>query len=153
MLRTHRAGKGPGGCGGWGLGSTEQKGPRRAPHPWSQRAGHSPGSPAGFLGSSGWGKHPRLLSCSSSSGGPFPRASPVLPWPPSYAPRTHAACRGLWRTGYQPGNSAVSPARVGRANALCSSPVPLGRPPLPASPDQPGLRDADPVWPPLLLPP
>ena len=28
MLRTHRAGKGPGGCEGWGLGSTEQKGPQ-----------------------------------------------------------------------------------------------------------------------------
>ena len=39
MFRTHRAGKGPGGCGGWGLGSMEQKGPRHASHPWSQRAG------------------------------------------------------------------------------------------------------------------
>ena len=28
-----------GAMGGWGLDSTEQKGPRRTPHPWSQRAG------------------------------------------------------------------------------------------------------------------
>ena len=39
MLRTHRAGKGPGGCGGWGLGSTEQKGPRHTSRLWSQRVG------------------------------------------------------------------------------------------------------------------
>ena len=38
MLRTHRAGKGPVGCGGVELRLKEQKGPRRAPHPWSQRA-------------------------------------------------------------------------------------------------------------------
>ena len=38
----------------WGVGLRlkEQKGPRCAPPPWSQRAGTSPGSPAGFLGSS-----------------------------------------------------------------------------------------------------
>ena len=39
MLRTHRTGKGPGSYGGVGLRLKEQKGPRRAPHPWSQRAG------------------------------------------------------------------------------------------------------------------
>ena len=39
MLRTHRAGKGPGGCGGVGLRFKEQKGPRRSPHPWSQKPG------------------------------------------------------------------------------------------------------------------
>ena len=31
--------KRPWGLWGWGLGSTEQKGPRHAPHPWSQRVG------------------------------------------------------------------------------------------------------------------
>ena len=44
-------------------------------------------------------------------------------------------------------------ARVGGANALGSSPALLRGPLLPASPDLPSLRGADPVWPPLLLPP
>ena len=39
MLRTHRAGKGPGDCGGVGIRLKGHKGPRQAPHPWSQRAG------------------------------------------------------------------------------------------------------------------
>ena len=44
-------------------------------------------------------------------------------------------------------------ARVGRAIALRSSPT-LSRESLPpAFPDLPGLRGADPVWPPLLFPP
>ena len=38
MLRTHRAGEGPGGSAGVSLRLKEQKGPRCAPHPWSQRA-------------------------------------------------------------------------------------------------------------------
>ena len=68
LLRTHRAGKGPGGCGGWGLGSRNRRGPGVPPTPGLSGQGTSPGSPAGFLGSSGWGKHPPLLSCSSSLG-------------------------------------------------------------------------------------
>ena len=52
----------------------------------------------------------------------------------------------------RPGSSAGSPARVGQAIALCSSPA-LPRESLPpASPDLPSLRGASPVWPPLLLP-
>ena len=77
MLRTHRAGKGPGGCGQWGLGPRSRRG-SGCPPPWSQRAGDSPRSPAGFLGSSAQGRYPPLLSCSSGLGGPLPPASPDL---------------------------------------------------------------------------
>ena len=77
-----------------GLRLKEQKGPRRAPHLWSRRVGTSPGSPAGFLGLSGWGKCPPLLSCSSGPRGPLPPVSPDLPslrgsdplWPPLLLP-------------------------------------------------------------------
>ena len=86
MLRTHRTGKGPGGCGGWGLGSTEQKGPRCAPYAWSQRAGDFTWEPSRLPGLSGWGKCPPLLSCSSSPGGPLPPASPDLPSLPPMPP-------------------------------------------------------------------
>ena len=78
--------KRPWGLWGVGLRLKEQKGPRHASHPWSQRAGTSPGSPAGFLGSSGWGRYPPLLSWSSGLGGPLLPASPDLlgltPMPP-----------------------------------------------------------------------
>ena len=37
MLSTHKAGKGPGGCGGWDLGSRNRRGPG-CPPPRSQRA-------------------------------------------------------------------------------------------------------------------
>ena len=195
MLRTHRAGKGPGGCGGWPLGSRNRRGPGMPPTPGLRGQGTSPGSPLAFLDSSGWGK------CSSHLGGPLPPASPDLPSLPAMPPRTYVACRGLWRAGDQPessadsprpsgwaialsaslpllislasllcpqdprgldgplwqgywlGSSAASPARVGQAIALHSSPALPGEPLPPASPDLPGLRGADPVWFPLLLPP
>ena len=62
MLRTHRAGKGSGSCGGWGLGSRNRRGPGVPPTPGLRGEGTSPGSPAGFLGSSAQGRHPPLLS-------------------------------------------------------------------------------------------
>ena len=43
-------------------------------------------------------------------------------------------------------------AAVSRAVALCLSPVTPGESLQPAPPDLPCLRDADPVWRPLLLP-
>ena len=42
--------KRPGGCGGWGLGSTEQKGPRCAFRLWSQRAGDPTWEPSRLSG-------------------------------------------------------------------------------------------------------
>ena len=214
----HRAGKGPGGCEGWGLGSRNRRGPGVPSTPGLRGQGTSPGSPAGFLGSSWRGKRPPLLSCSSwglggplspaspdllglppmppgpmcvggggggrgtlggqgtSLGaqrtprvhvgraialrsspspprGPLPPASPDLPGLPPMPPRTHAAWMGLWRAGDQPGSSAGSPAPVGQAIALRSSPTLPGEPLPPASPDLPCLRGASLVWPPLLLPP
>ena len=83
MLRTHRAGKGPEGCGRLGLRLKEQKGPRCVPHPWSRGQGTSPGSPTGFLGSSGQGNHSPLLSLSSWM--VPPACLSWSPWPPSYA--------------------------------------------------------------------
>ena len=151
MLRTYRAGKGPWGCGGWGLGSTEQ-----LPTPGLRGQGTSPGSPAGFLGSSGWGKRPPFLSCSSSPEGPSHLPLLFSPRPPSYAPRTNVAGGGWALEGRAPAwewAQQAPRARVGRAITLRSSLAPPGRPRPPASPDLPSLRGADPVWPPLLLPP
>ena len=117
------------------------------PTPGFRRQGTSPGSPAGFLGSSGQGKRPCLLSCSSHL--------PLLfsPRPPSYAPGTNAAAgRGVLEGRGPAWELSRLPGRVGGAITLCSSPAPPGGPLPPASPDLPGLSNADPVWPPLLLP-
>ena len=152
MLRTHRAGKGPVGCWGWGLGSRNRRVPSLPPTPGLRGQGTSPGRPAGFLGSGGWGKRSPLLSCSSSLGGPLPPASPDFPGLPPMPPGTHVAWRCVWRAGDQPGSSAGPLAQVDQAIALCSSPALPGESLLPASPDLPSFRGADPVWPPLLLP-
>ena len=122
MLRTHRAGKGEAwGNGVWGLGSMQQKGPRRA----SDLGGWGtwPGSPAGFPGLCGWGKCPLLWSwrappaCLSCS----PLASLLCP----QDQHGHEGALEGRRTGVLPGPEC-------RANALHSSPAPLvleGSPP------------------------
>ena len=149
MLRTHRAGKCPGGCGGWGLGSRNRRGPGVPPIPGLRGQGTSSGSTAGFLGSSEWGKRPSLLSCSSYLGGPLPPASPDLPNLPPMLARTYAAWRGLWRAGGQPGSLAGTCAQVGGAVTLGSSPAPPGWLLPPASPDLPSLppMPPGPTWP------
>ena len=53
--------KRPWGLWGWGLGSRNRRSPGMPPTPGLRGQGTSPGSPAGFLGSSGWAKHPPLL--------------------------------------------------------------------------------------------
>ena len=108
MFRTHRSGKGPMGCGGWGLGSMEQKGPTCAPHTWSQRAGDLTWDPNRLSGHEWVGKCPPLLSYSSGLGGPLPPASPDLPGLLLMPPRTYMPWRGLWRAGHQPESSAGS---------------------------------------------
>ena len=151
MLRTHRAGKGPGGYGGVRLRLKEQKGPRCAPHPWSQRARDLTWEPSRLPGLEWAGQSPSAplpLLPDGSSHLPL-LISPGLPPMP---PGTHVAWRGLWRRGYQLGSSAGSPAPVGQVIALRSSPASPGEFLPPASPDLPGLRGAIPVWPPLLLP-
>ena len=111
MLRTHRAGKGPGRLRGWGLGSSNRRGPGVSSTSGLRGQGTSPGSPAGFLGSSGRGKP--LLSFPAplvwGLGRPRPPASPDLPGLPPMPPRAHAAWRGVWRAGDRPGRSAGVP--------------------------------------------
>ena len=73
--------------------------------------GTSPGSPAGFLGLSGWGKCPPLLSCSPGPGGPLLPVSPILPsasflWPQDQCGRSGVG--GPCRAGDWPGSSAAS---------------------------------------------
>ena len=137
MLRTHRAGKGPGGCGGWGLGSRNRRGPGVPPTPGLRGQGTSPGSPAGFLDSSGCSKCLPLLSCSSCLRGPIPPASPDLPGLLVMPSRTHVAWRGPWRAGDRPRSSAVSPYLSRWAVTLCSFPTPPGWLLPPSSPDLP----------------
>ena len=114
MLRTHRSGKGPGGCGGWGLGSRNRRDPGVPPTPGLRGQGTSPGRPAGFLGSSGQGSHPLLLSHSSWMAPPA--CLSWSPWPPSYAPQDPRSLEGLWRAGDQPGSSAGSLSPSGRGS-------------------------------------
>ena len=125
MLRIHRAGKGPGDCGGWGLGSTEQKGSRRALHPWSQRAGDLTWEPSRLPGLEWAGQTPSspllLFQCLQEGSSCLPLL--FFPQPPSHAPRTHAAWRGLWRAGL-----AWEPSRLPRpewARRSPSAPLPL----------------------------
>ena len=62
-----------------GLRLKEQKGSRRDPTPGLRGQGTSLGCPAGFLVSNGQGKHPPVLSCSSSLGRPLgPSHLPLL---------------------------------------------------------------------------
>ena len=57
---------------------------------------------------------------------------------------------GALEGGYQLGSSAGSLAQVGQVITLCSSPALPGDSLLSDPPDLPGLRGANPVWPPLL---
>ena len=68
-------------------------------------------------------------------------------------PQDPHGLEGSLEVGYWPGSSAGSRGQVDREISLRSSLAPPGGPLLPTSPDLPGLRGADPVWPPLLLPP
>ena len=118
MLRTHRAGKCPGGCGGWGLGSVEQKGPRRALHSWSQRAGDLTWEPSRLPGLEcagqppasplllwSWRAPPTYLSCSPLS---------LLPMPPG--PMWPRGVGGPGEWGTSPGSSADSWGPSGRGS-------------------------------------
>ena len=154
MLRTPRAGKGPGGCGGWGLGSRNRRGPGMPPPaPPSQRAGDVTWDPSRLPGLQWVGQMPSSPLLLLRSGRAPPACLSWSPWPPSYAPRTHVAWRGLGRQGISLGARQAPHAWVGQAIALRSSLAPPRGPLLPASSDLPGLRGTDPVWPPFLLPP
>ena len=77
------------------------------PHPCSQRVGDITWEPSGFPGLKWVGKcpPPLLLLLLLWSRRASPACLSWSPWSPSYAPRTHAAWRGLWRTGDQPGRN------------------------------------------------
>ena len=75
--------------GGWGLGSRNRRGPGVPPTPGLRGQGTSPGSPAGFLGSSGQGNRPLRLSRSSQMAPPTylswsPQASLLCPQGPMW---------------------------------------------------------------------
>ena len=147
MLRTHRAGKGAGGCGGWGLGSRNRRGPGlppspvsegRGPHlgasrlPGLERAGQTPSSPLLLLQSGVW-EGPSHL-------------------PPLISPASLLCPQGpMWPGGQGIGLGAQQAplARVGGAIALRSSPAPPGWPLPPATPDLPSLlpMPPGPTWP------
>ena len=129
--------------GGVWLRLKEQKGPGVPPTPGLRGRGTSPGSPAGFLGSSGWGKRPTLLSRSSQRATSPPHRLPLLISPASLlCPQDQCGRQGrvgLGGEGTGLGAQQAPRARVGRAITLCSSPTPPGGPLPPASPNLPGL--------------
>ena len=117
---------------GWGLGGQGTgQGAQQAPQ--AKWAGQSPSAPLQLL-PEGPSHLPLLIS-----------------WASLLCPQDPSGLEGALEGGYRPGSSAGSPARVGQEIALCSSPALPGGSLPPASPDLPGLRAADPVWPPLLL--
>ena len=157
MLSTHRAGKGPGGCRGWGSGSRNRRGPDVPPAPGLIGRGTPPGSPAAFLGLSGWGKHPCSFPAPLVLESHLSPASAVLSWPPSYVPRINPARRGPLRVQDPVRELGKLPRPIGQGKRwACSSLIrapggPFGHGNL--SPPQPPLRGAGPVGSPLLQPP
>ena len=123
MLRTHRAGKGLGGCGGgWGLGSRNRRGPGVAPPLVSEGGGPHLGAQQAFLSSSGQGKRPPLLCCSSGPAGPLPPAFPVLPSASLLCPQGPTRPGGgFGEQGTGLGAQQAPCTRVGGSVALCSS--------------------------------
>ena len=103
--------KRPWGLWGWGLGSRNRSIPCVPPTPGLRGQGTSPGSPAGFLGSSGRGKCPPLLFCS------FWR---TLPTCLSWSPWTQGCRSCLASTSPPP---SVPPCPTG---SLGGSPISLG---------------------------
>ena len=156
MLRTHRAGKGPGSHGGRGLGSRNRRGPGVPPSPGLRKRGPHLGAQQ-----ASWARVGGANALLSSPAPPVWEGLSCLPllfsaWPPSCAPRTHATWRGLWRAADGLGaQQAPRPSGPGHRPPLLSRscPAPSGESLPPASPDLPGLRGTDPFWPPLLLPP
>ena len=94
MLRTHRAGKGPGGCGGWGLGSRNRRGPGMPPHPWSQRAGDLLWEPSRLPGLEWAGQMPSSPLLLLQSGRAPPPCLSWSPRPPSYGPKDPRGLEG-----------------------------------------------------------
>ena len=139
----------------WGAGlslNTKRRGSGLPTTPGLRGWGTSPGSPGGFLGSNRWGKCPLLLSHSSQ------RTPPAClswsPWCPPLCPQ-YQCSHGEgepWRAGDHPGSSAGSlgPSGWGSCPPLLSH---SSWKALPACLFwSPGLKGADPVWPPLLFP-
>ena len=153
MVRTYRAGKGPGRYWGWSLSSTEQKGPWHASH--LRERGTPPGSLAGFLGLSG-----RVYAFHSS---PAPlvleglshlRSPPNLLFSPSFlsmppGPTGPGGGFGGWGTRH--GSSAGFPGQSGWGQCLplLSRSFGPGGPLLPASPvlPWPASLPLGPTWP------
>ena len=104
------------GAVGCGLRLKEQKGPRSAPHPWSQRTGDLTWQPSRLPGLKRAGQTP------SSPLLLLPDGSSHLPL--LISPASLAAWMGLWRAGNWPGSSAGSPCPSGWGSRPCSSPTP-----------------------------
>ena len=118
----------------WGLRLRlmEQKGPRRAPHSWSQRSGDLTWEPSRLPGLEWVGQMPSSPLLLLQSEGASPAFLSWSPQPPSYAPKDTCGMDGVLEVWYRPGGAAGSPARVGQVIALCSSPA-LPRESLPPS--------------------
>ena len=111
MLRTHKAGKGPGVCEGWGLGSRNRWGPGVTPTPVSEGRGPHLGAQQASWARVGGAN--ALLSSPAPPvwglGGPLPPASPDLPGLPTMPPgptglKGALDCRGpAWEVSRLPG--------------------------------------------------
>ena len=141
------------GLGGWGLGSGNRQGPGVPPTPGLRGRGPHLGAQQASWARVGGAV--ALLSSPAPLVWEGPSRLPLLISPASLlCLQDQCGCGGAWRMGDQPGSSGGSPCPSGRGNCppLLSCSSGLGGPLPPASPDLPGLRGADPVWPPLLLP-
>ena len=115
MLSTHRARKGPGGCGGVGLRLKEQKGPRCAPHPWSQRVGDVTWEPSRLPGLQWVGQTPSSCLLLLRSGvWEGPSHLPILISLSSLLYPQDQWEDGPWRAGNWSGSSVGSLGLSGR---------------------------------------
>ena len=118
MLRTHRAGKGPGGCRGWGLGSRNRRG-LGLPPPLFSEAGDLTWEPSRLPGLEWAGQMLSVLLPLLPEG--HSHLPLLISWASPLPPRTHAASRGLWRRGT--GLGAQQALRAGWARRSPSAPL------------------------------
>ena len=155
MLRTHKAGKGPGGCRGWALGSRNRRGPGVTPPLVSEGRGPHLGAQQ-----ASWSRMGRANTLLSSPAPPVwegPWAPPTFlswsPWPPSYAPKDPCSLEG----GLEGRGSAWELSSLPGPNGPGNHPLLLScssqRVPPTCLSWSPWPQDANPVWPPLLLSP
>ena len=149
--------KRPWGLWGVGLRLKEQKGPRRAPHPWSQREGDLTWEPSRLPGLEWAGQTPSSPLLLLWSRRAPPACLSWSPWPPSYAPKDPCGLEGAlegrgsaWELSRLPGPEWVGQSPSAPLLLFPESPshLPLLISPASGVPILSGLHFSSPLSPP-----